>query len=113
MKVRLGPGLPPRLRPSRDGRLAALQVENTRLRSQLGELRQELRRRPQPDKAGEGDRSLRTLEEVERDHIVAVLEACEWRIKGSGAAAELLGLNPGTLYSRMRKLGIARPKTTP
>lgn len=37
------------------------------------------------------------LEDVERDHILAVLEACEWRIEGSNAAAEILGLNSSTL----------------
>jgi transcriptional regulator with GAF, ATPase, and Fis domain len=48
------------------------------------------------------------LEEIERAHILAVLEACQWRIKGAGQAAERLGLHPSTLYSRMKKLGIAR-----
>jgi len=50
-----------------------------------------------------------TLEEVEREHIVAVLNACRWRIRGRAQAAERLGLNPSTLYSRMKKLGIRRP----
>jgi formate hydrogenlyase transcriptional activator len=49
------------------------------------------------------------LDEVERAHILAVLEACHRRIKGAGQTAERLGLHPSTLYSRMRKLGIARP----
>jgi predicted ATPase/transcriptional regulator with GAF, ATPase, and Fis domain len=48
------------------------------------------------------------LEEVERAHILAVLEACQWRIKGAGQAAERLGLHPSTLYSRMKKLGLER-----
>jgi transcriptional regulator of acetoin/glycerol metabolism len=48
------------------------------------------------------------LEEIERAHILAVLEACQWRIKGAGQAAERLGVHPSTLYSRMKKLGIAR-----
>ena len=47
-----------------------------------------------------------TLEEVERRHIEATLIATGGRIKGPGAAAQRLGLNPSTLYSRMRKLGI-------
>jgi len=47
-----------------------------------------------------------TLEEVERRHIHSVLKSTKGRIKGSGGAAELLGLNPSTLYFRMRKLGI-------
>ena len=52
--------------------------------------------------------STQDLEEIERAHILAVLEACQWRIKGAGQAAERLGLHPSTLYSRMKKLGIAR-----
>jgi transcriptional regulator of acetoin/glycerol metabolism len=51
----------------------------------------------------------RTLDEVERDHILAVCAACDWRINGTGNAAERLGINPNTLRSRMLKLGIVRP----
>jgi transcriptional regulator with GAF, ATPase, and Fis domain len=47
-----------------------------------------------------------TLEEVETEHITQILEKTNWRIRGRNGAAELLGLNPGTLYSKMRKLGI-------
>jgi len=47
-----------------------------------------------------------SLEEVERRHIQAVLKVAGGRIKGSGGAAERLRINPSTLYSRMRKLGI-------
>lgn len=50
-----------------------------------------------------------TLTHVERDHIVRVLEATGWRIRGSAGAAEILGLKPSTLESRMTKLGIRRP----
>lgn len=46
---------------------------------------------------------------VERDHIIKVLETCSWKIKGNGNAAERLGLNPSTLRSRIKKLGISRP----
>ncbi|QVL47551.1 MAG: sigma 54-interacting transcriptional regulator [Thiocapsa sp.] len=51
----------------------------------------------------------RTLEQVEREHILAVCERCSWRINGKGNAAERLGINPNTLRSRMQKLGILRP----
>ncbi len=47
-----------------------------------------------------------SLQDIERAHIVGVLEACAGRVKGSGNAAEQLGLNPSTLRSRMKKLGI-------
>lgn len=49
-----------------------------------------------------------TLEEVERRYIGQVLEAKNWRISGPKGAALVLGLNPSTLRSRMKKLGIAR-----
>lgn len=48
------------------------------------------------------------LEELQRSHILHVLEECHWQIKGPGKAAERLGLNPSTLHSRMKKLGIRR-----
>jgi len=51
----------------------------------------------------------RTLEEVERRHIIDVLEGAGWTVEGEGGAARVLGLNPSTLRGRMRKLGITRP----
>jgi PAS domain S-box-containing protein len=50
-----------------------------------------------------------TLADAEREHIQRVLESTGWRIKGPKGAAAALGLNPATLYSRMKKLGI-RPR---
>jgi formate hydrogenlyase transcriptional activator len=50
----------------------------------------------------------RSLESLERDHILDVLEQTRWRIEGKDGAAILLGLNPSTLRGRMRKLGIYR-----
>ena len=50
------------------------------------------------------------LQDVERDHIVKVLDANNWVIHGKGRAAEALGINPSTLRSRMKKLGIEKPK---
>jgi PAS domain S-box-containing protein len=49
------------------------------------------------------------LIDVERNHIVNILENTGWRIKGQNGAAKLLGLHPATLYSRMKRLGIQRP----
>jgi formate hydrogenlyase transcriptional activator len=51
-----------------------------------------------------------TLVEVERRHIRGILEATRWRIEGGGGAAQMLGLRPSTLRSRMLKLGICRPR---
>jgi PAS domain S-box-containing protein len=47
-----------------------------------------------------------TLEEKEYQHILEVLSKTGWRIKGLKGAAELLGLKPSTLYTKMNKLGI-------
>lgn len=49
-----------------------------------------------------------TLEEMERQHIVDVLERTNWRVSGEKGAAKILGLNPTTLEARMKKLGIER-----
>jgi transcriptional regulator of acetoin/glycerol metabolism len=49
-----------------------------------------------------------TLVEAERDHILQALERCSWRIRGSNAAAELLGVKPTTLESRIKKLGLVQ-----
>jgi len=51
----------------------------------------------------------RSLVDVERDHIQLVLETVGWRIEGAAGAAQVLGLRPSTLRTRMRKLGIQRP----
>jgi DNA-binding NtrC family response regulator len=48
----------------------------------------------------------KTLEEVERGHILQVLQETGGRVSGSKGAAAILGLNPSTLRARLRKLGI-------
>jgi two-component system response regulator HydG len=50
----------------------------------------------------------KTIIENERDHILAVLESCDWKISGKGGAAEILDINVNTLNSRMKKLGIEK-----
>src|SRR5262249_33485654 len=50
----------------------------------------------------------KTMIENERDHILAVLESCNWKISGKGGAAEILDINVNTLNSRIKKLGIQR-----
>jgi transcriptional regulator with GAF, ATPase, and Fis domain len=56
------------------------------------------------------ERGGETIEEVERAHIEKVLAACDWKIRGKDGAAEHLGLKRTTLQSRMKKLGIERPR---
>ena len=50
-----------------------------------------------------------TLAEAERQLILRTLEGKRWRVKGPAGAAATLGINPSTLYSRMKKLGIRAP----
>jgi formate hydrogenlyase transcriptional activator len=49
-----------------------------------------------------------TSADAGREHILRALERAGWHIKGPNGAAAVLGLNPATLYSRMKKLGIRR-----
>jgi transcriptional regulator with GAF, ATPase, and Fis domain len=53
----------------------------------------------------------KTMIENERDHILAVLESCNWKISGKGGAAEILDINANTLTSRIKKLGIEKEIT--
>jgi formate hydrogenlyase transcriptional activator len=52
--------------------------------------------------------ALKTLEEVERAHISAVLQQTRGVIEGANGAAKTLGMHPNTLRHRMEKLGIKR-----
>ena len=51
-----------------------------------------------------------TLEEIERRHILSVLERSNWVFAGPNGAAAKLGLKRPTLQFRMQKLGISRPR---
>lgn len=50
-----------------------------------------------------------TLDEHQKRYILKTLKETGWRIRGEKGTAELLGIKPTTLYSRMKKLGISRP----
>ncbi|QEM11737.1 sigma-54 dependent transcriptional regulator [Mucilaginibacter rubeus] len=50
----------------------------------------------------------KTLEQIEAEHILKVLKSCKGKVFGLGGAAEILGLPPSTLTSRMKKLGIKK-----
>jgi len=52
-----------------------------------------------------------SLEEVERGHILRVLQDMSWVIEGKQGAAARLGLHPNTLRSRMQKLGIKKSRS--
>jgi len=53
--------------------------------------------------------NLPSLEELQKRHILEVLDQTYWRVEGEKGAAAILGMNPGTLRSRMKKLGIRKP----
>jgi transcriptional regulator with GAF, ATPase, and Fis domain len=47
---------------------------------------------------------------MEKQYIIKVLEGTEWKVSGEEGAAKILDINPQTLVSRMKKLGIQKPK---
>lgn len=49
-----------------------------------------------------------SMQDLERKHILKVLDLTSWRVSGKGGAAEILDLKPTTLEARMKKLGIER-----
>jgi len=51
------------------------------------------------------------LHRIERDNIARALALSGWRVSGKEGAAERLGMNPSTLNSRIKALGIKRPVT--
>ena len=59
--------------------------------------------RPEPD-----EEKILTLREMEARHILKALEKCKGRVSGQGGAADLLGVKPTTLFSKMKRLGLER-----
>ena len=62
-----------------------------------------------PDCGPTGAQPSQAMDEVEREHLLRVLEQTAWRIRGKKGAAAILGLKPTTLEFRMEKLGLHRP----
>jgi len=54
------------------------------------------------------DPGLKSLADLEREHIIQVLQKTNWRIEGTNGAAAILDINPSTLRARMRKFGVRR-----
>ncbi len=54
-----------------------------------------------------------TLEEMERQYILEALEETDWKIRGKRGTAEVLGIHPSTLYSRIKKLKISKKRKPP
>jgi transcriptional regulator with GAF, ATPase, and Fis domain len=63
-----------------------------------------------PAQRSAGPQKRLRLADVEADHIRKVLDSTGWRVRGTGGAAEVLGLKPTTLEGRMAKLGIRRTR---
>jgi len=62
---------------------------------------------------GEGTgrvRTLRELQELERANLISALDKSGWRVSGANGAARMLGVNPSTLSSRIKALGIQRSR---
>lgn len=49
---------------------------------------------------------MKSMEEMEKEHIMNALQLCDGKVSGPGGAAEMLKMQPQTLYSKMKKLGI-------
>jgi transcriptional regulator with GAF, ATPase, and Fis domain len=94
-------------------------VERAMILSRSGDLRFELPQTTSSDAPAMTARQAAGVEDEvisdsemkrrESENIVRALTRCNWRVYGSDGAAELLGVNPSTLSSRMKKLGIAKP----
>jgi len=51
----------------------------------------------------------KSLYDMERDYLIKVLKKTHWKVSGENSAAEILGLNRGTLRSKMKKMDIHKP----
>jgi formate hydrogenlyase transcriptional activator len=58
-------------------------------------------------------KALLTLDEMERNHILAALQSSAGVVDGPNGAAKILNLHPNTLRHRMNKLGIKRSRHHP
>jgi PAS domain S-box-containing protein len=65
---------------------------------------------PSAKNTGANQSKLLKMEDVEKEHIISVLNQSNWKVSGEKGAAKILGLNPTTLESRMKKLEIKREK---
>jgi len=69
-----------------------------------------------PQEAGSSEPEILTEPEMqrrERENILAALKRTNWKLRGADGAAELLGLKPTTLVSRMEKWGLKKPERGP
>ena len=89
---------------------ALILSKSRELRVPLSDLQSRL---PENGKVENGKRNgVATLEEMERRHILSVLEQTNWVLSGPNGAATRLGLKRSTLQFRIRRLGISRPTSS-
>ena len=84
------------------------ELENVIERSMIISLGTKLQVEPLLQHEQQDKKAFLTLNQMERKYILKALEKTRWKISGMGGAAELLDINPKTLASRMKKLGIQR-----
>jgi two-component system response regulator HydG len=90
------------------------ELENLMQRTVLltkGPIVTEFFQKPEIPKTQTSDTKLKSIIENERDHIIATLKSCHWKVYGPGGAAELLDINVSTLNSRMKKLRIEKERS--
>lgn len=96
-------------------------VERAVIRSRVGPLRLDLPQSSDIDSQSnrttlasvDSRQELMTYEELkqlERENVLAILDKCGWKISGQGGAAEFLGVHPATLASRLKAMGVNRPR---
>jgi len=76
--------------------------------STIRQIHMPARKRNAPVKSAGKEIEIKTIDENERDHILHMLKYCKGRIAGEGGAAEILGVPPSTLNSKIKRLGIRR-----
>lgn len=58
-------------------------------------------------------RTIREIKQMERENLILAMQTAQWRIAGKKGAADLLGVAPSTLQSKLKALGIRRPDPKP
>jgi len=89
------------------------ELENLMQRTALltkGPIVSEFYHKPEHIKTNPPDRKLKSITENEREHILATLRSCNWKVYGPGGAAELLDIHVSTLNSKIKKLGIEKER---
>jgi DNA-binding NtrC family response regulator len=85
-------------------------IERAVIVSPGGELSLSIPKIPDDSECAVPMAQVRPFAQVERLYLIHALKQAGWRIEGTGGAADLLGLNPSTLRSRMRRLGIRKQR---